>query len=180
MFSSSFFYMFCIKGHIPRTLPNSPSVKISQQTRLEKQLQLCNVFIDITFFYTEANSNKYNNNFLPNLSAHYCISGNVILTLIKLNIYICLFEKFQLLHYCHTENLNQATLTAYYSLVINLPVFPFLIPVGFILGQAEKGLIGGGGVVHIIYFIAGTKYEYNKIAFIDLENNNILLILHSH
>ena len=42
------------------------------------------------------------------------------------------------------------------------------------------GLIGGGSVVHFIYFIAGTKYEYNKIAFIDLENNNILLILHSH
>ena len=38
------------------------------------------------------------------------------------------------------------------------------------------GLIGGGGVVHIIYFIAGTKYEYNKIAFIDLQNNNIFLI----
>ena len=55
---------------------------------------------------------------------------------------------------------------------------------GFILGQAEKEGRGGlnwwGGVVHIIYFIAGTKYEYNKIAFIDLENNNILLILHSH
>ena len=30
-----------------------------------------------------------------------------------------------------------------------------------------------GGVVH---FITGTKYEYNKIAFIDLQNNNIFLI----
>ena len=45
MFSSSFFYMFCIKGHIPRTLPNSPSVTTSQQKRLEKWVQLCNVFI---------------------------------------------------------------------------------------------------------------------------------------
>ena len=45
-------------------------------------------------FYTETNSNKYNNNFLSNLSADYCIPGNVILTLIKLNSYICLFEKF--------------------------------------------------------------------------------------
>ena len=55
-----------------------------------------------------------------------------------------------------------------------LPIFHFLIPVGFILGQAEKeGRQGGwanGGVVH---FIAGIKDEYNKIAFIDLQNNNI-------
>ena len=35
-------------------------------------------------FYTKANSNN-NNNFLCNLSANYCIPGNVILTLIKLN-----------------------------------------------------------------------------------------------
>ena len=79
--------------------------------------------------------------------------GNVILTLIKLNIYICLFEKFQLFHYCHTANLNQATLTAYYSLIINLPVFHFLIPVSFILGQAEKegkSGLNARGVVHII------------------------------
>ena len=47
MLSSSFFYMFCIKGHIPKTLPNSPSVKTSQQKRLEKWVQLCNVFIYI-------------------------------------------------------------------------------------------------------------------------------------
>ena len=48
----------------------------------------------------------------------------------------------------------------------------------FILGQAEKEGRGGlkGGVVHIIKFFAGTKYEYNKIAFIDLQNNNIFLI----
>ena len=104
------------------------------------------------FFYTEANSNKYNNNFLSNLSADYCTPGNVILTLIKLNSYICLFEKFQLFHYCHTANLNQATLTPYYSLIINLPVFHFLIPVSFILEQAEKEGKSGlnGSVVHII------------------------------
>ena len=104
------------------------------------------------FFYTKANSSKYNNNFLSNLSADYCIPGNVILTLIKLNSYICLFEKLQLFHYCHTANLNQATLTAYYSVIINLPVFHFLIPVGFILGQAEKEGKGGlkGVVVHMI------------------------------
>ena len=58
------------------------------------------------FFHTEANSNKYNNNFLSNLSADYCTSGNVILTLIKLNSYICLFEKFGLFHYCYTAILN--------------------------------------------------------------------------
>ena len=48
---------------------------------------------------------------------------------------------------------------------------------GFILGQAEKeGRQGGwanGGVVH---FIAGIKDKYNKIAFIDLQNNNIVFI----
>ena len=77
------------------------------------------------FFYTEANSNKYNNNFLSNLSADYCTPGNVILTLIKFR-------------YCHTANLNQATLTAYYTIIINLPVFHFLIPVGFILKKKKK------------------------------------------
>ena len=117
-------------------------------------MQLCKLCILLYhFFYTEANSNKYNNNFLSNLSADYCIPGDVILTLIKLNSYICLFEKFQLFHYCHTANLNQATLTAYYSLIINLPVFHFLIPVSFILGQAEKegkSGLNARGVVHII------------------------------
>ena len=34
-------------------------------------------------FHTEANSNY--NNFLPNLSSDYCITGDIILTLIKLN-----------------------------------------------------------------------------------------------
>ena len=43
------------------------------------------VFIYVTdSFYTKANSNN-NNNFLSNLSANYCIPGNVILILIKLN-----------------------------------------------------------------------------------------------
>ena len=50
-----------------------------------------------------------------------------------------------------------------------------LIPVGFILGQQKKrgGKEGGlnGGVVH---FIAGIKDEYNKIVFMDLQNNNIV------
>ena len=60
-----------------------------------------------------------------------------------------------------------------------LPIFHFFffIPVGFILGQAEKeGRQGGwanGGVVH---FIAGIKDEYNKIAFTDLQKNNIVFI----
>ena len=53
-----------------RTLPNIPSMKTSKQKRLEKQVQLCNVFIYITdCFYTKANSN--NNNNLSNLSANY-------------------------------------------------------------------------------------------------------------
>ena len=52
------------------------------------------------FFYTETNSIKYSNNFLSSLSADYCTPGNVILTLIKLNSYICLHS------YCKLGNLN--------------------------------------------------------------------------
>ena len=143
--------MFCKKGHKDIAIQSISEDQSAEETgKTGTTVQLCILLYH--FFYTEANSKKYNNNFLSNLSADYCMPGNVILTLIKLNIYICLFEKFQLLHYCHTENLNQATLTAYYSLVINLPVFHFLIPVSFILEQAEKEGRGGlnGGVVHII------------------------------
>ena len=139
--------MFCKKGH-----KDIAKQSISEDQSAEETGKIGTTVQLYHFFYTEANSNKYNNNFLSNLSADYCIPGNVILTLIKLNSYICLFEKFQLFHYCHTANLNQATLTAYYSVIINLPVFHFLIPVGFILGQAEKEGKGGlkRGVVHII------------------------------
>ena len=143
--------MFCKKGHKDITKRSIREDQSAEQTgKTGTTVQLCILLHH--FFYTEANSNKYNNNFLSSLSADYCIPGNVILTSIKLNSYICLFEKFQLFHYCHTANLNQATLTAYYSIIINLPVFHFLIPVGFILGQAEKEGKGGfkRGVVHII------------------------------
>ena len=48
---------------------------------------------------------------------------------------------------------------------------------GFILGQAEKegrqGRWANGSGVH---FTAGIKDEYIKIAFIDLQNNNIVFI----
>ena len=143
--------MFCKKGHKDIAKQSISEDQSAEETgKIGTTVQLC-IYL-YHFFYNEANSNKYNNNFLSNLSADYCIPGDVILTLIKLNSYICLFEKFQLFHYCHTANFNQATLTAYYSVIINLPVFHFLIPVGFILGQAEKEGKGGlkRGVVHII------------------------------
>ena len=41
-------------------------------------------FISQTVFTLKANFNN-NNNFLPNLSANYCIPGNVILIFINLN-----------------------------------------------------------------------------------------------
>ena len=141
--------MFCKKGH--KDIAKQPSVKTSQQKRLEKQVQLCKLCILLYHFFTLR--------LIPTniIIISYPIFQLIIvclgiLTLIKLNIYICLFEKFQLFHYCHTANLNQATLTPYYSLIINLPVFHFLIPVSFILEQAEKEGKSGlnGSVVHII------------------------------
>ena len=59
----------------------------------------------------------------------------------------------------------------------SLQICQYFDPSRFILGQAEKEGRGGlnGGVVHIISFIAGTKYEYT-IAFIDLQNNKVFLI----
>ena len=48
---------------------------------------------------------------------------------------------------------------------------------GFILGQAEKeGMQGGWANGDVMHFIAGTKDKYNKIAFIDLQNNNIVFL----
>ena len=68
--------MFCKKGH-----KDIAKQFISEDQSAEETGKIgINLY---HFFYTEANSNKYNNNFLSNISADYCIPGNVILTLIK-------------------------------------------------------------------------------------------------
>ena len=98
--------MFCKKGHKDIAKQSTSEDQSAEETgKIGKTVQCIHLY---HFFYTEleANSNKYNNNFLSNLSADYCIPGNVIHTLIKLNSYICLFEKFQLFHYCYTAILN--------------------------------------------------------------------------
>ena len=104
IFFSSFFYVFCKRGHKDIAKQSISEDQSADETRKIVTAVQCIHWYH--FFYTEANSNKYNNNFLSNLSADYCIPGDVILTLIKLNSYICLFEKFQLLHYCYTAILN--------------------------------------------------------------------------
>ena len=98
-------YMFCKKGHKEIIKQSISEAQSAEETgKIGTTVQLCIHLYH--FFYNEANSNKYNNNFLSNLSADYCIPGDVILTLIKLNSYICLFEKFQLFRSCHTAILN--------------------------------------------------------------------------
>ena len=96
--------MFCKKGHKDIAKQSISEDQSAEETgKIGTTVQCIHLY---HFFCTEANSNKYNNNFLSNLSADYCTPGNVILTLIKLNSYICLFEKFQLFHYCNTGILN--------------------------------------------------------------------------
>ena len=83
MFSSSFFYMFCIKGH-----KDIAKQSISEDQSAEEAGKIGTTVQCIHLhhcFYTEANSNKYDNNFCSNLSGDYCLAGNVILTLIQLN-----------------------------------------------------------------------------------------------
>ena len=96
--------MFCKKGHKDIAKQSISEDQSAEETgKIGTTVQCIHLY---HFFYTEANSNKYNNNFLSNLSADYCIPGDVILTLIKLNSYICLFEKFQPFRSCHTAILN--------------------------------------------------------------------------
>ena len=97
--------MFCKKGHKEIAKQSISEDQSAEETgKIGTTVQLCIHLYH--FLYTEANSNIYNNYFLSNFSADYCIPGNVILTLIKLNSYICLFEKFHLFHYCYSAILN--------------------------------------------------------------------------
>ena len=81
--------MFCKKGHKDIAKQSISEDQSAEETgKIGTTVQCIHLY---HFFYTEANSNKYNNNFLSNLSADYCIPGNVILTLIKLIvIFACL------------------------------------------------------------------------------------------
>ena len=73
--------MFCKKGHKEITKQSISEDQSAEETgKIGTTVQCIHLY---HFFYTEANSNKYNNNFLSNLSADYCIPGDVILTLIK-------------------------------------------------------------------------------------------------
>ena len=73
--------MFCKKGHKDIAKQSISEDQSAEETgKIGTTVQCIHLY---HFFYTEANSNKYNNNFLSNLSADYCISGNVILTLNK-------------------------------------------------------------------------------------------------
>ena len=76
--------MFCKKGHKDIAKQSISEDQSTEETgKVGTTVQLCIHLYH--FFYNEANSNKYNNNFLSNLSADYCIPGHVTLTLIKLN-----------------------------------------------------------------------------------------------
>ena len=73
--------MFCKKGHEDIAKQSISEDQSAKETgKIGKTVQCIQLY---HCFYTEANSNKYNNNFLSNLSADYCIPGDVILTLIK-------------------------------------------------------------------------------------------------
>ena len=75
--------MFCKKGHKDIAKQSISEDQSAEETgKIGTTVQCIHLY---HFFYTEANSNKYNNNFLSNLSADYCIPGNVIHTLIKIN-----------------------------------------------------------------------------------------------
>ena len=73
--------MFCTKGHMDIARQSISDDQSAEETgKIGTTVQCIHLY---HFFYTEANSNKSNDNFLSNLSADYCISGNVILTLIE-------------------------------------------------------------------------------------------------
>ena len=73
--------MLCTKGHKDIAKQSISDDQSAEETgKIGTTVQCIHLY---HFFYTEANSNKYNDNFLSNLSADYCISRNVILTLIE-------------------------------------------------------------------------------------------------
>ena len=73
--------MLCTKGHKDIAKQSISDDQSAEETgKIGPTVQCIHLY---HFFYTEANSNKYNDNFLSNLSADYYISGNVILTLIE-------------------------------------------------------------------------------------------------
>ena len=73
--------MLCTKGHKVIAKQSISDDQSAEETgKIGTTVQCIHLY---HFFYTEANSNKYNDNFLSNHSADYCISGNVILTLIE-------------------------------------------------------------------------------------------------
>ena len=83
--------MFCKKGHKDIAKQSISEDQSAEETgKIGKTVQCIHLY---HFFCTEANSIRYNNNFLSNLSTDYCIPGNVILTLIKLNSYIFAYLK---------------------------------------------------------------------------------------
>ena len=75
--------MFCKKGHKDIA---KQSISEDQSTEEIRKIGTTVQSIHLYhWFYTKANSNKYNNNFLSNLSADSFIPMDVIFTLIKLN-----------------------------------------------------------------------------------------------
>ena len=71
--------MFCKKGHKDIAKQSISEDQSAEETgKIGTTVQCIHLY---HFFYTEANSNKFNNKF--NLSADYCIPGNVMLTLIE-------------------------------------------------------------------------------------------------
>ena len=89
--------MFCKKGHKDIAKQSISKDQSTEEAGKISTALHCHSFNLYNCFYIEVNSN---------LSVDYCIPGNVILALIKLNSYIFLFEKFQLFHYCYTAILN--------------------------------------------------------------------------
>ena len=70
--------MFCKKGHKDIAKQSiSEDQSAEESGKIGTTVQCIHLY---HFFYTEANSNKYNSNFLSNLSADYCIPGNVMPT----------------------------------------------------------------------------------------------------
>ena len=63
--------MFCKKGHKDIAKQSISEDQSAEETRkIGTTVQCIHLY---HFFYTKANSNKYNNNLLSNLSADYCI-----------------------------------------------------------------------------------------------------------
>ena len=70
--------MFCKKGRKDIAKQSISEDQSAEETgKIGTTVQCIHLY---HFFYTEANSNKYNSHFLSNLSADYCIPGNVMPT----------------------------------------------------------------------------------------------------